>query len=151
MADLAENMICSFQLAGLPPNGHVFIALDRPTLEAMRHLGARAILFDKEEFAGDAAHSRKLIDFYDIVKVKPTFVHQLLLWNVDAITIDADMVFLEDALSLFHDLADIPPSFRQRLRPVGSESRILQDPSDAGRYEADAALARNDVQHPEDA
>jgi hypothetical protein len=106
MIGFASNMICSFQLAGLPSNGHFFIALDQKTFEAMRTLNAQAILFDTGNFTGDAVNNRRLIEFYDMVKVKPTFIHQLLLWDVDAMPIDADMVFFEDVLKLFHDATD---------------------------------------------
>jgi hypothetical protein len=103
MIVFASNMICSFQLAGLPRNGHFFITLDANAFKAMRALNAQVILFDTGNFTGDAVNNKRLIEFYDIVKVKPTFMHQLLLWDVDAMPIDAGMVFFEDALKLFTD------------------------------------------------
>jgi hypothetical protein len=79
MIGFASNMICSFQLAGLPRNGHFFIARDANAFKAMRALNAQVILFDTGNFTGDAVNNKRLIEFYDIVKVKPTFMHQLLL------------------------------------------------------------------------
>jgi hypothetical protein len=54
----------------------------------------------------EAVNNKRIIEFYDIVKIKPTFVYQLLLWGVEAIPIDADVVYLENALRLFHNSAD---------------------------------------------
>jgi hypothetical protein len=106
MIGFASNMICSFQLAGIPSNYHFFIALDKVARDAMSNLNAQVLLFDTGNFTADAVNNHRLVDFYDIVKVKPTFIHQLLLWNVDAIPVDADMVFFEDAFALFRDSTD---------------------------------------------
>jgi hypothetical protein len=106
MIAFASNMICSAQLAGIPSNSHVFFALDDVSYDALLPLGAQAVIFATGNFTKAAVNNHHLIEFYDILKLKPTVVHQLLLWNVDAILIDADIVFLSNALTLFTDSAD---------------------------------------------
>jgi hypothetical protein len=106
MIGFASNMICSAQIADIPSNAHFFIALDIPSYQSILKIGAQALLFQTGNFTSDAVNNQRLIEFYDIVKVKPTFIHQLLLWNVEAIPIDADMIFFSNALNLFIDSAD---------------------------------------------
>jgi hypothetical protein len=106
MIGFASNMICSAQLSQVPSNAHFFIALDQESYTSMVRLNAQVLLFDTGNFTGDAVNNRRLVEFYDIVKVKPTFIHQLLLWNVEAIPMDADMVFFDNFLPMFMDSAD---------------------------------------------
>jgi hypothetical protein len=47
-------------------------------------------------------NNKKLIDFYNIVKVRPTLLHQLLLWNFDVTLSDVDVVFIGDYFDLFN-------------------------------------------------
>jgi hypothetical protein len=106
MIDFASNMICSLQLANVSSNSHFFIALDRKAYRSMLRLNAQVLLLEGGNFTGDAVNNKRIVEFYDIVKVKPTFIHQLLLWGVEPIPIDADVVFIENVLDMFTDSAD---------------------------------------------
>lgn len=105
MIEFGLNMLCSLQMAGVDPINHVMIALDLPSYKAVRAIGANAIYF-KSNFTTNAVNNRHLIQFYDIVKVRPTIVHQLLMWDVETILIDVDIIFISNPLEFFKDNAD---------------------------------------------
>lgn len=91
--------------AGIPRNYHVIIALDEPAYKAMKDIGAQVVYLESN-FTSTAVNNRHIVDYYDILKMKPTILHQLLLWDAEAILVDADVVFLENPLSIFNDEAD---------------------------------------------
>jgi hypothetical protein len=106
MINFASNMFCSLLLANVSADHHFFVALDNVSYRAMLNLSARAVLFEGGNFTAAAVNNRRKVQFYDIVKVKPTFVHQLLLWKVEVIPTDADIVFLQNPLGLFSSSTD---------------------------------------------
>jgi hypothetical protein len=106
MIHFGLNMLCSMQLAGIAPNHHFMICLDEESFAAVTGIGAQAVYLPSN-FTNIAVNNRHIVDFYDIVKVKPTFCHQLLLWNVEVNPVDADIVFLENPLDLYDDSADL--------------------------------------------
>ena len=106
MIDFSLNLYCSMRLAGIPRNYHVFVALDSASVEALEKVDAQVVLIENSNFTKDAVNNKHLIDFYDIVKMRPTVLHLLCLWGFEVILLDADIVFLENPLRLFNDEAD---------------------------------------------
>lgn len=114
MINFVLNSLCSLSMTGIPNNYRITVALDQESYDAVNNIGQNVLLLESN-YVKQAVNNRKLIDFYNIVKVRPTILHQLLLWNVEAILVDADTVFLENPLDLFNDEADFE---------VQSDSRI---------------------------
>ncbi|OHT05391.1 hypothetical protein TRFO_05991 [Tritrichomonas foetus] len=105
LSEFILNCVCSMRLANIPSNYHVTIALDFETYEALQNIGANVILW-KSNFIKKAVNNVKIVEFYNIIKVKPTILHQFLLWNVEPILVDADTIFNENPLHLFNDEVD---------------------------------------------
>lgn len=105
MIDFIVNSLCSMQLAGIPKNNRITIALDDESNEALLKIDEPVVLL-KSNFTKQAVNNKQIHDFYSIIKVKPTILHQFLLWDVEAITVDADTVFLKDPFHIFNDEAD---------------------------------------------
>ena len=106
MIDFSLNMYCSMRIAQIPREYHVFVALDNESFAAVEKVGAQVVLLDHANFTKNAVNNRHIIDFYDIVKVRPTVLHLFCLWNFEVIICDTDIVFLENPLPLFNDNAD---------------------------------------------
>ena len=105
MIDFILNSLCSMKLVGIPRNYHVTIALDQESYDAISKID-EPVIYLKSNFTKQAVNNRKLIDFYNIIKVKPTILHQFLLWNVEPILVDVDSVFLQNPFHVFNDEAD---------------------------------------------
>ena len=105
MKEYIINSICSMKIAGIPKNFHVTIALDEEAYMSVKKIDANVVYFHSN-FVRKAVNNRQIIDFYNIVKVRPTILYQLLLWDVEPIMVDSDTVFLSDPLHLFNDEAD---------------------------------------------
>lgn len=114
MIKFATNMICSMKYAQIDPRNQVTIALDMESYNAIKNIGGQAIYLESN-FTRSAVNVRKKVDFYKIVKVRPTVVHQLLLWDVEAILVDIDIIFLSNPLPYFKDNADFEVQCDSRI------------------------------------
>jgi hypothetical protein len=94
------------KLVGIPRNSHFFFCLDLASYIALSALGWQAILIGEANFTSVAVNNSEIVEFDDILKVKPTLAYQILLWEVEVIVADADIVFLENPLGEFTDKAD---------------------------------------------
>ena len=104
--EFALNMYCSMRLVGIEKNQHVFICFDLPAHEKMLSIGAQSLLMEGANFTRQAVNVRHILEFTELLKVKPTIMYLLSMWGVEVIHIDADIVFLENPLDLFSDTAD---------------------------------------------
>ena len=105
MIDFIVNSLCSMQLVGIPKNHRVTVALDEESYNALLKINEPVVLL-KSHFTKKAVNNKNIHDFYSIIKVKPTILHQFLLWDVEPIVVDADTVFLENPFQIFNDEAD---------------------------------------------
>lgn len=99
------NSLCSMKFAGIPKSNYVSIALDQQAYDAISKIGEPVVLL-QSNFTKKAVNNNQIVDFYNIIKVKPTILHQFLLWNVEPILVDADTVFLENPFHVFNDESD---------------------------------------------
>lgn len=105
MINFIINSLCSMQLIGIPKNHRITVALDEETYRVLLKINEPVVLLNSN-FTKRAVNNKQIHDFYNIIKVKPTILHQFLLWNVEPITVDADTVFLKNPFHLFNDEAD---------------------------------------------
>lgn len=105
MIEYTLNSLCSIKLAGVEKNKRITIALDQEAYDKLKNIDEPVILFEKN-FTKKLVNSHKLVDFYNIVKIRPTIVHQFLLWNTEFIHSDSDIVYLKNPLEVFNDEAD---------------------------------------------
>lgn len=105
---MAQNWICSLEHSSFPKNGWALVCLDEITYISLLKITSSPenILFLKSNFTEKAVNNRQLIDFYNIAKIRPTIAHQLVMWNIDPIIADLDVIFFENPLFLFDNFSD---------------------------------------------
>jgi len=100
MITFAQNWFCSLNRVIKNMNSIIVVSLDSFSHQQMVKIGANSIHLHSN-FTPKAVNNRKLIDFYDIVKVRPTLLHQFLLWGAEPVLSDLDIIFLSDPFPLF--------------------------------------------------
>ena len=111
---LAKNLHCSSVSAGIPAGFHVFIALDVPSYRSFQEIEPSVMLYDVE--------ARKF-GYEQCCKTKLFIQYQLLLWSVESVICDDDLVFLRNPMGLFQTDVDFEfasecasPTFDSRYR-----------------------------------
>lgn len=90
----ALNLLCSSRASGLPPNYHIFIAMDERAHTAMKQHCPNVILCDVSD---------RKYEYEQFCKVKLFIQYQLLLWKVESVICDDDLVILENPMKLFRE------------------------------------------------
>ena len=98
--DFSENWFCSLKRTNPKKNSFVIIALDEESYKDLKKLDAPTIRL-RSNFTKKSVNNMEIVDFYDIVKIRPTILHQLLMWNCETILSDSDIVFFSDPHKLF--------------------------------------------------
>ena len=103
MINFAKNWFCSLNNTDIPKNSFVMIALDLYSFNQLLSISA-PVIYLNSKFSKNAVNNQKIIDFYEIVKIRPTILHQILLWKGEAILSDIDIIFFSNPLNLFQNL-----------------------------------------------
>lgn len=101
----AKNWYCSLISTGFNKNSIIIIAVDKKSYTELRQMNIPSIYLPSN-FTSDCVNNQKIILFYEIVKLRPTILHQLLLWDVETILSDADIVFFKNPNELFNRKTD---------------------------------------------
>lgn len=105
MINFTLNSLCSLKFVETQPNQHITIALDRETYDAISNINETVIMY-KSNFTKRLVNNNQLVNFYDIIKIKPTVIHQFLMWDTEIINFDGDTVFLKNPYDVFKDESD---------------------------------------------
>lgn len=105
MINFTLNSLCSLKFVETQPNQHITIALDNETYEALLKINETVILY-KSNFTKKLVNNNQIVNFYDIIKIRPTVIHQFLMWNTEFINFDSDTVFLKNPYDVFKDESD---------------------------------------------
>ena len=108
--EFAANLYCSSVKAGIPKNRYVFIATDMESYETLSALGA-SVIHLASNFTKNSVTDRKILDYVKLAKLRPTILHQFLLWGLETVLIDSDVVILEDFIDLFSPVSDMDVGF----------------------------------------
>ena len=98
--NFTQNWFCSLSRTNQKPYSFVIICLDDESYSEMKAFNAPVILL-RSNFTKKSVNNYQIVDFYDIVKIRPTILHQLLMWNCETVLSDADIVFFSDPWELF--------------------------------------------------
>lgn len=101
----AKNWYCSLSSTDFNKKSIIIIAVDEKSYLELRSMNIPVIML-QSNFTSDCVNNQKIILFYELVKLRPTILHQLLLWNVETIMSDADIVFFSNPNVLFTKEAD---------------------------------------------
>jgi hypothetical protein len=89
---LAKNLLCSSRAALIPSGFHIFIALDFDAYSEFESLTSSVYFLNLSE---PRSHYERCC------KLKLIILYQFLLWNVDTVICDDDIVFIRSPLDLF--------------------------------------------------
>lgn len=92
------NYYCSIRLQ-IPSNYYLFISLDYKAYDELSKRGAPTILYSDT------------VPKYEITYLRMHVVYQLLLWNIDVLMTDSDMVYFNNPLPLFNNESDFEVSY----------------------------------------
>ncbi|OHS96170.1 hypothetical protein TRFO_10082 [Tritrichomonas foetus] len=92
------NAYCSLKVY-LQPNYYIFIALDKKSFIEMNNLNIPTILYSDT------------LPKVDITVLRLIIANQLLMWDVDVIQSDSDLVYFDNPLQLFEDEDDWEVSY----------------------------------------
>jgi hypothetical protein len=95
---ITKNLLCSSRAVGLPENFHIFVALDEVALSGFSIVNPSTLFLNV---------SGRNYSYHEFTKVKIFIQLQLLLWNVESIMCDTDIVLLKDPRELFLDETDV--------------------------------------------
>lgn len=104
------NCLCSMQKVGIPKNHRISIALDQDAFNTISAIDENVILLPSP-FSSKLVNNRHYIEFCNVVKFKVAILYQLLLWNIEPIFFDADIVFMADPISIFRNDVDFQVQF----------------------------------------
>lgn len=107
---LALNLLCSSRAAGVPSNMHLFIALDKQAREKMLPHYPNVMLLDI---------SGRGYKYHQFCRVKMFVHYQLLLWGIEAVVCDDDLVILRNPLELFREQSHFELSTECRCAAFG--------------------------------
>ena len=93
-ANFAHNLLCSSAAVGVPTNFHIFIAMDAKSFQRFKELRRDVLFFDA---------SKRNFQYEQFCKVKLFIQYQLLLWRVESVICDDDIVFLKNPLDIFRE------------------------------------------------
>ena len=105
----AHTWLCSLSKTTFPTNGWALICTDYDVytnLTILPEFSSRLLYLPTNSFTKDAVTNRRLADQLDILKFKATIIHQLILWEIDCIEADVDIVFFSNPLYLFDNVTD---------------------------------------------
>lgn len=91
-AELAANLLCSSRAVGVPANLHVFIALDKQAQEKLLPHCPNVLLCDV---------SGRGYKYDEFCRLKMFVQYRLLLWGVETVVCDDDVVILRNPIELF--------------------------------------------------
>ena len=104
-AEFLINCLCSMQKVGIPKTHRISIALDQETFDAISAIGEHVILLPSP-FSSKLVNNHHYVEFCNVVKFKVIILYQLLLWNIEPIFFDADIVFMDNPISIFRNDID---------------------------------------------
>ena len=118
---MAKNLHCSSISAGMPAGFHVFIALDVPSYRSFQEIEPSVMLFDT---------AARNYGYEQCCKIRLFIQYQLLLWSVEAVICDDDLVFLRNPMSLFK--TDVDFQFASECPSPTFDSKYLYNEFNAG-------------------
>jgi hypothetical protein len=98
---ITKNLFCSSREVGIPENFHIFVALDEVALTEFFRMNPSTLFLNV---------SGRNYAYHEFTKVKLFIQLQLLIWNVESICCDTDVVLLKDPRELFRNGTDMEMS-----------------------------------------